>query len=292
MKGYANYNFGVSGVTATDPSYLPTPAVNANALGFAYNAQAVLNAIQKTIADYKSSKNTAVVQADVVAHSMGGDIARTISTLSTFAGSGSYGVGAVHKLITIGTPHIGSPLANDLLPSNGVDPNPCVRNLLAAGHLASFQTVTFGTSTVVQGAIGDLASAPANLPPSNPFPIAYLAASTDGNNLNSVGLTGRGLLIRAECARFFEPLALNLTRDNWNSVFLGAANDGVVPVMSQLRGNASVIGPGGNTFTGVIHTSALNGLGFAVPSELDLESGIPDAVLSLLNEPTSGNDFH
>lgn len=55
----------------------------------------------------------AVVQADVVAHSMGGDIARVMPTVTGFANQTNYGLGPVHKLITIGTPHQGSPLAGD-----------------------------------------------------------------------------------------------------------------------------------------------------------------------------------
>ena len=130
VKGYANYNRPVPGVTATTPSYFLTPAVNANALGFTYNAQGIIDKIQATISDFKNQTNAAAAQADVIAHSMGGDIARTIPTLSTFSTTGSYGANIVHKLITIGTPHIGSPVANDLLPSNGADPNACVRGTL------------------------------------------------------------------------------------------------------------------------------------------------------------------
>jgi hypothetical protein len=77
----------------------------------------------------------------------------------------------------------------------------------------------------------------------------------------------------------------------WNNVFSGA-NDAIVPVSSQLNGIASNTGPGGNTFTGVIHTSAIELLGFVGPSELDSASLIPDAVVGLLNEATNGPDFH
>jgi triacylglycerol esterase/lipase EstA (alpha/beta hydrolase family) len=52
--------------------------------------------------------SVAAVQADVVAHSMGGDVARTMPTLATFTGQSTYGLGPVHKLITIGTPHRGN----------------------------------------------------------------------------------------------------------------------------------------------------------------------------------------
>lgn len=43
--------------------------------------------------------SVAAVQADVVAHSMGGmggDVARTLPTLATFTGQSTYGLGPVH----------------------------------------------------------------------------------------------------------------------------------------------------------------------------------------------------
>lgn len=288
-KETANYNYGISGVTAFSPSYPWPPIVNANALGFAYNAQAVLNATQKVVSDFETSKNVAAVQADVVAHSMGGDIARAMSTLST-TNPDNYGMGPVHKLITIGTPHQGTPVAIDLLPYNGEDPNACVRKVFGDNGQASFQTVTIGTLPPVNGAVDDIATAPANLPTTEPFPMAYLAGSTNQNNLNNVGSTVRGKVLTTICAS--SPLAQFLTPTEWNNVFGDVANDGLVPVYSQLNYTSSSMGTGGNTYTGVIHTSMLTALGFAVPSELDSGSGIPDAVVNLLNEATNGPDFH
>ena len=144
---------------------------------------------------------------------------------------------------------------------------------------------------MVQGAIGDLATAPANLPPTAPFPMAYLAGATGPSNLDFVGLSPLGLVLRLNCYPI-DPLALDLTKDNRNDVFSGSANDGLVTITSQLRGEPSITGSGGNTYVGSIHTSALKALGFGVPSELDLESGIPDAVMNLLDEATNGSDFH
>ena len=46
---------------------------------------------------------------------MGGDIMRTVASLPTFLSADTYGVGPIDKLITIGTPHLGSPLAIQLL---------------------------------------------------------------------------------------------------------------------------------------------------------------------------------
>ncbi len=296
-----DYSSPVS-VSSTNPAY-PYPIsftqVDGNALGFSYNAPYVLLQLQVAIHNYGTYWNAAAVQADVVAHSMGGDISRTMpsSTDSGFlcgdasCGQNNYNLGPVHKLITIGTPHLGTPVAVDLLPNNGGDANSCVRKGLAIKGLASFQTVTMGANTPpVNGAVGDLAAAPANLPPTEPFPMAYLAGATNQNNLNSVGQTAAGIVL-GDCSVLSDPLALDLTPTLWINVFGGAANDGLVPLNSQLNGAASNTSPGGNTYVGVIHTSPLTILGFAVPSELDPASGIPDEVITLLNEATNGNDF-
>lgn len=290
----ANYNVAVPGVTATSPSYLITPAVNANALGFAFNVQTVLNATQHLISDFEALYTVAAVQADVVAHSMGGDIARLMPSMTTgptpFASPSNYGLGPVHKLITIGTPHQATPLAVDLLPSALGDSNACVRDVLATFSKPSFQTVTFGTATV-NGAVGDIAAAPANLPATEPFPMAYLAGSTNAANLQNIDSTfSTSYWLRSGCLTYFgSGLAYDLSPTLWNNVFGGAANDGVVPVSSQLNNTTSTTT---NTFQGVIHSPGIEQLNFAAPSEVNPQSGIPDAVVNLLNEATNGSDFH
>jgi hypothetical protein len=293
----ADYSGAVYGVTATSPSYQsPPPVYYQNALGFSYNALTVLQKVQKTVGDFEKVYNVAAVQADVVAHSMGGDIARVMPSVTVLFGVGfvdqsNYGLGPVHKLITIGTPHQGSPLAGDLLPYGSGDPNSCFRNTLEEEHMPSFQTVWIGGNPV-DGAVGDLAAAPANLPPSEPFPMAYLAGSTNAASLQNLDSTlSRSEFLRIGCwtlAINGSPLAYDLTPTLWNSVFTGQANDGVVPVSSQLNTTGST---GANTFQGVIHSPGIETLNFAPPSEVDPQSGIPDAVVNLLNEATNGPDF-
>jgi hypothetical protein len=77
----------------------------------------------------------------------------------------------------------------------------------------------------------------------------------------------------------------------------GEANDGVVPLSSQLNATGSVLTsiPGGvsaNTFQGAIHSPGLEALDFSPPTEVSTASGVPDAVVNLLNEATNGPDFH
>ncbi|HVO63910.1 MAG TPA: hypothetical protein VMT53_23515 [Terriglobales bacterium] len=55
---------------------------------------------------------------------------------------------------------------------------------------------------------------------------------------------------------------------------------------SQLNNTGSTL-----IFSGVIHSPGVEIVNFNPPSELDPASGIPDEVINLLNESTSGGDF-
>jgi hypothetical protein len=135
-------------------SIASTPA---SALGFAYNAPTVLSQINGFISTFKAGTNpanvaVAGVQADVVAHSMGGDITRTMPMLSKFYSPTTFALGFIHKVITIGTPHWGSPLATMLLNNN----NECVRGVLTQSGSPSFSSVTFKYGTTTTGGVSDL----------------------------------------------------------------------------------------------------------------------------------------
>lgn len=69
--------------------------------------------IQEAINDYRSQK-IAVAQVDVVGHSLGGLMTRSLSQQNHFKTSSNYYKGYVHKLITLGTPHRGSPFGPEL----------------------------------------------------------------------------------------------------------------------------------------------------------------------------------
>jgi pimeloyl-ACP methyl ester carboxylesterase len=66
------------------------------------------------LADFKVRLNVAAIQFDVVAHSMGGLVTRDMTLNKRFLAVSNFNKGFVHKLITIGTPHNGSPLVNEL----------------------------------------------------------------------------------------------------------------------------------------------------------------------------------
>jgi pimeloyl-ACP methyl ester carboxylesterase len=274
-------------VSDTVPSYLPRLSkVTRAALGFAYNAPEVLRQVRGFIHTYGTYWNVAAVQADVVGHSMGGDVARTMAGLENFQSQADYSVGPVHKLITIGTPHNGTPLASALLPNQSGDPNNCVRRVLAlAGKVSLLGASTGGGS--VSGAVGDLRSPSL---PTGLFPVGYIAATTSSVNLAGLNATfpSWSASVFDICGLIFgNPLALDLTPAGWNAVFSGEPNDAIVPVSSQLNGTSSTL-----IVPSTIHSGGIENLDFLGPTELETSSGIPDMIVNLLNEATSCSDFH
>ena len=203
----------------------------------------------------------------------------------------NYNLGPVHKLITIGTPHTGTQLAFDLLPGPSGDPNFCVRDALELSGEVSLLSATLTGGQVVDGAVGDLR---ATSLPNAAFPIAYIGATTGPTTTNLNGLDMKVLsaswTIYNGCGiQEGNPLARLLTNNPvgaWNQEFAGAPNDAIVPLTSQLSGESSAL-----VFPGVIHSRGIEDLDFIGPSEVDSGSGIPDEVINLLNEQTTGSDF-
>jgi len=284
---YANT---ITGVTSTTPSFSSSvdKSIEANSLGFAYNAPGVLTQINNFIAAYRTSANVAAVKADIVAHSMGGDISRIAFLLNTFLSPTTFGAGPINKLITIATPHLGTPVAADLLASN----NTCARNVLASDGDIALQSITF-SGTTTDGAVFDLegngfgsslSTALSSLKAVQSFPTAYIAGVTTSANLKGLSC----LFCNAEALRLIcsgNPLASDLTASKWNSVY-GQNNDTIVPLDSALNNLT------GLQFSGVIHTAALETLNFNGPSVLDPASNISNEVITLLNEAPTGADFH
>ena len=219
---------------------------------------------------------------------MGGDISRTMFLLSTFLSNNTFGAGPINKLITIATPHLGTPVAADMLLSS----NTCARNVLASDGDIALQSVTFSGQTA-DGAVYDLegngygaglSAALSNLKSSQPFPTAYIAGIATSTNLKGLSC----LFCNAEALRILcsgDPLATDLTASKWTTIF-GQNNDTVVPLDSALNNLT------GQQFSGVIHTAALETLDFDGPSVLDPASGISSEAINLLNEAPSGTDFH
>lgn len=287
---YAVYNTPITGITKTVPAFSSSvdSMIEANSLGFAYNAPGVLTQVNNFIAAYRTTVNVAAVRADVVTHSMGGDISRTSFLLKTFLANNTFGAGPINKLITIATPHLGTPIAADMLSNT----NTCVRNTLAGYGDIALQSVTFSGQTAHGAMIdlegdgfgGGLSTALKNLKADQPFPTAYIAGIATPDNLDGLNC----LFCNAEALRLLcagDPLATDLTATNWPNVF-GQSNDAIVPLDSALNNLT------GLQYSGVIHTAGLETIDFNGPSVLDAEPDIASEVITLLNEQPSGGDFH
>ena len=298
---YADYNRAPEQliVTASVPSYTRDvlASVRGNALGLDFGAPRVLWRIWQTIMEFQSIKNAAATQVDVITHSMGGTVSRTAVNLPGFAMSDSFGAGYIHKLITIGTPHLGSPLARDLLADNA-----CLRNELAVKRHIALDTATLGAALNVSGGAGDLRPGSPALGRiqngSLTVPTALIAATTLPANLASLDTGMVGQHFRNTCPN--DPVAQRMTAQLWQTEF-GEDNDGVVAASSQLATFSPT--PATNPVHGVIHSAGLEGgwwgpfylHWFTGPAELDAASsvaGIQELVILFLNEKPSGPDFH
>lgn len=321
---YVDYGDRVHGIKNTDPdysSYDPDPRhridpfpytsqITKASLGFYYNAQIARDQIRKHIMAFKHGQNItntlsekdyisfAAVQADIVAHSMGGLVSRTMVLLGdSFAHPDTFGQGLIHKLITIGTPHLGSPLAIKLLERE----NYSLAQLLSDKSMNNYvlNTVTFENGAVVNGAVADLQGdgrgndlSPAlqalvNSESKQPFPTAYIAGTMKENNWAGLDSNSVTAIIRTMYGEWEGcPLALSLTSSGWRDVF-GEDNDAIVGLTSQRNGDNKVC----SVHKGFIHSHGTEGLGFNGPDELEGNTPIQNKVTTLLNEKRSGADF-
>jgi pimeloyl-ACP methyl ester carboxylesterase len=313
----ADYSTAIpGGVSSTVPDFSQlgnlTGVPAQNSLGFSYNAPIVLTQIAGAIQNFRQTQNAAATQADIVAHSMGGDV--TLTILASFANAyfstgPSYTIGPIHKLITIGTPHWGSPVATQIL----LPQNLCVQNAVALGGKFPLQTASLpGNAQPVHGGIGDLQGCPdsslkgcgsgvpsaaiqnLHAPGYNgpTVPVAYTGGNTSSANIFQLGQIPTPIPLEPflaakllqGCVASGSPLAADLTPSLWGSVF-GGDNDGVVSVSSQLNGGV----PGlVRNFVGAgdIHSSGLLSLGFLGSTEQQ-DPTIANAVRGLLNLPTA-----
>jgi pimeloyl-ACP methyl ester carboxylesterase len=299
--GRVSYDHPVP-IFSSDPPYTQDQLqkATANSLGFAFNAPTVLAQTDYWIGNFKQSNNpvglpAAAVQADIVAHSMGGDIARTMVLQAGFLSNNTFGQGPIHKLITIDTPHLGSPLASTLLSPQ--ERGGCIENdvLPFVGHFV-FNDVSFGGSQDISGAMADLAPSSAALqqiakPGVRALPSALIAGVY--TSLSALDTSGRAELLRVTCGTLAgDPLAKELTSSGWPSIFSGEDNDAIVPLSSQLNNNSLATS---NVFVfvapaGYVHSQGTEKLGFAGPSVLD-PGDIPNQVIKLLNTPVTQPAF-
>jgi pimeloyl-ACP methyl ester carboxylesterase len=93
-------DYGIYNATTFDPLAKPKN----------YGIDSLKNITSKAIEDYHKN-GTAASQVDMVGHSMGGLIIRGFTQQHYSKNMTNYMKGYIHRLITIGTPHFGAPLA-------------------------------------------------------------------------------------------------------------------------------------------------------------------------------------
>jgi pimeloyl-ACP methyl ester carboxylesterase len=280
--GRASYDFVVGATRSAAPFHANLDELRANALGLRFNAAAVSAQINSWINQFKRGGNplgvpVAAVQADIVAHSMGGVITRMMPLQLTFFSDVTFRKGIVHKLITLDTPHRGSPIAPRLLQPE----NKCVTNLLDKAGNVSLGSVVMKDGRFIFAAVGDLSPGSLALTeiaaPGAPRAPTHFVVGTY-TNWSSLDSSKMALFMRTWCSS--APLAQSLTSTGWPAVF-GEGNDGIVGATSQAAGQT---GSAVFTFDGVVHSGGTTKLGFSLPSILSpLSAG--SHVINMLNFP-------
>jgi pimeloyl-ACP methyl ester carboxylesterase len=300
-------------VSATDPVYPSTlvSTLRANAMGFQFNVPQVMEQMYERLLSFKGGSNpisapVAAIQADVIAHSMGGTITRTIAAQGNFLRDDNFGQGDVHKLITIDTPHLGSPLASQLL---FADVNSCVRDVLARNGEISLRTaVLYGTQTFT-GAVADLqdnTGISGQLSPAlqmiavanqHPLPTALVVGYMQAQNragLDNISFA-QTVLHRICGTGHGDPLGNNFTSTSIANVFGGNDSDGIVSLSSQEdnpAGSPTNYIPIASTFPGYVHGSGAIQLGLVGPQMLDPTAKVPPQVINLLNTSVTDPAFN
>jgi pimeloyl-ACP methyl ester carboxylesterase len=281
------------------PVDVPIGPVPGSSIGVDYSAPMVLKQLNEFVNSFKRTTSTAAVQVDVVAHSMGGLMTKALREVTTFTGPSNYGKGPIHKVITLGTPHLGSPLALQLLSGQ----NNCVAAKLASAGLWAFNFVAPMGSPPVTGAINDLAGdgqggslsvfLKSTKSPTIQLPMALVAGRYNFANeggLYSPKSSTMASTVAAVCSNDSIPKAL--AAHDWASIMGTPDGDGIVPLTSELNGQSNPA----NVINGIVHSSGAVSLGFNGPTELAGEPGsaIANLVIQLLNEfvfGASGFDF-
>jgi len=287
----------IQSYTPAYPAWATSSLKNAPAssLGFAYNAPTVLKQVATFVNQFKAGTNpdgipVAAIQADIIGHSMGGDLTRAFPLVPSFYHPYTFGLGFVHKVITIATPHWGSPLAIHLLDSH----NECVRGVLATSGSPSFTSVIFKNGKKTTGAVNDLQGdgfggqlSPVLKALQNPIPhplsVALIQGLESQDQLDGLDNSGVAQAIRLLCLGDY--LASHLTSKGWPQIF-GQDSDSIVPALSEVAGLTNF-----TLVNGVIHSASAEELGFGPPAELDAEGGIPGTAADLLNTPVSDPIF-
>jgi hypothetical protein len=223
---------------------------------------------------------------------MGGDIARWLPLVPSFASIDTLGKGNVHKVITIDTPHYGSPLPFDLLQ----DSNVCLRDVMGLVGNYALNGVIIG-STTYNGAAADLSVNPntgdlslaletIHQPNTHRLPTVVIASVMSPSQLAALNSPTKWLERQLLKFCYSSPLVQSLNGTDWPGVFGFQPSDAIVSLSSQSDGLSLP------DFQAVaVHGPGAEQLGFGAPSALDDDSLVPIHVVSLLNTPVSASQF-
>jgi pimeloyl-ACP methyl ester carboxylesterase len=311
-------------IQSTNPSYSLDSIHESGLLshlGFTVTSDVVSGLILGEISTFKSGDNplsipVAAIAADLVAHSMGGLVVRnwTINS-SVYLVWTNYNQGAVHKLITLGTPHYGTPQA--ILST--LSQSSCSRWLAAFGDSLFLTNAIYtnGSSTSqVSGAAGELGGdgIGAVLSPA----LKALAASTvkipiapiAGDVSSIVPQLGYAASLAAFLCGNSDPLASRYTTQAFETIFdphlatipllpinltVNTFSDGSVPLTSALMNqninNLSECGTG-HLFCGYAHSSGIAKFFSGTVNYLqDGSQVIARQVITLLNTSVTDSAF-
>lgn len=315
-----NYSDDITdAVTATVPDYrianIHVASIRANTLGISYNTPRLLSSLESHLAQFRKGKQTptglpvAASQVDVIGHSLGGLMGVGMRTLSDFFNDLNYRKGYYHKIITIGSPHRGTPHANYML--NGS--SSCSAELSSMTGSYPFSTVQIDGKTYT-GAVEDqrgdangeflsIALQLLDLPPGKlsdgttapAVPLGILAGRLTSNNFSDL-VTQKGLAARHFCS-VPDYVAENYSNEGWSNIFGGKAHDGIVPFLSATKllskywwADGVVHGEG--TAGGATDWPWSHNIGFYGPHLLEDRSGAPTQIIHLLNASVSSNEFN
>ena len=277
--------------------------IPASAIGVEWNVGPIRDQINAGIITYKDSipeqpsdacvnqnsapLEVASVQADIVAHSMGGLIAKAIWHDANSLKDENYKRGYFHKLITLGTPYFGSPYAAAAL-TYGV--RPIVR---ALSSIQPYSWVQPEGGEATDGAVLDFRGALStgkapiqndllfrlHLPPCSgpPLPLATIAGEASKLRLSGFNWPDT-----------FGGILYGTALSTVQSRFLTGADgklvpsDGIVTVFSALDGQQTG-SPGTFVIQGVVHSREITGNSDADPRHLVADPDVFEVVAGLLN---------
>jgi pimeloyl-ACP methyl ester carboxylesterase len=245
-----------------------------NAESFSVNVDNVGTFIARVVRDLRNS-GTAVTQVDVLGHSMGALLTRIYVGTPQYKRSDNLGLGDIHRLISLNTPHFGSSFANLVIALHRVQP-----------QLTERVVTDLTEGIIVRGAVCDLAEnspALAAIPASSPIPtLAITGTAAPPGTPDAPALYWQGFLgiFNSFEAKLRFPA---FPRDIVDNFRFRQPNDAVVGLSSQQGGLRSTI-----NFPDALHFGrVIPGIGSPIPG-ITFNSQAADQAFQSLDGPDSG----